>query len=455
MVDTNAFQTQDEMVPVSSLFARIAPADLIQILDMLPDAMVMVNLEGRITMANQQAVVLFGYPRQELLGQSLELLLPERFREAHLTYRSHYTAAPRSRPMGVGLPLFGRHQDGTEIPVDISLRPLQLDDGLQVIAAIRDVTQQRRIERERAQQAQHLRLQGELIHRAHDAILVCDPISRILLWNSGAERLYGWTAQEALGRITHTLLKTRFPVPRATLEEQLEREGIWEGELTHTCRDGHTVLVESRQVLVRDQQGRPEAILEINRDVTERRYREQVAQATYAETAAHLTFLQQLLDALPSGIYLVTGTDARLLLANQAAHQLWGARWQEGQPMREFLAQNQVNVTDLQGDPLALETLATLRALQRGERVLYYQEIIHRADGSTRPVLVNAVPLHVRPHFSRLDLSGDQQESATAATTEPLALVVHQDVTVLKESDDLKDEFIGIAAHELRTPLAV
>jgi PAS domain S-box-containing protein len=322
-----------------------------------------------------------------------------------------------------------------------------LDGRSHVVAAVRDVTEKQRLERERTQQVQYIRLQSELIDQAHDAILLRDPVNRVLLWNRGAEHLYGWTAQEALGRVTHTLLKTRFPVSLSILEAQLEREGMWEGELTHTCHNSKTVIVESRQVLVRDEKGQPTAILEINRDVTERRRMEQANQVAHATTIARLQFFQQILDALPIGVCLTYGPDARLLLANQSAGGVWRAGWQADQPMLTFLAANHIEITDDKGQPLLPEHFATLRALRRGETVLYQQEIIHYADGGSLPVLVNAIPLTTRvaPALTEHPLSADTS----------LALTIYQNVTTLKEAEYLKDEFIGIAAHELRTPLAV
>ncbi|MBV9256396.1 MAG: PAS domain S-box protein, partial [Ktedonobacteraceae bacterium] len=329
--------------------------------------------------------------------------------------------------------------------------PLLLDDTPHVLGAIRDVTQQRLAERERLLQVQHIRLQSELINQAHDAILVRDPIGRVLSWNRGAEHLYGWTEQEALGRVAPTLLKTHASISHATLDTVLEHEGQWEGELTHTRRDGSTVIVESRQILMRDEAGQPHAILEINRDITERHRKAQAEQIAHAETIERLAFLQQVLDALPSSVYLVHGSDARLLLANRAASSFWGAQWQMDQPIQEFLAQNGIELMDAQGRPLSLDQLATLRAVQKGETVVQYQETIRHRDGSNLPVLVNALLL------TPSQLWNDPQRSTgqLLPATEPVALVIHQDVTALKEAEYLKDEFVGIAAHELRTPLAV
>jgi PAS domain S-box-containing protein len=110
----------------------------------------------------------------------------------------------------------------------------------------------------------------QLMELAHDAVIVRDPENRIQFWNRGAERLDGWTAQQARGQVVHVLLPTRFPSSREAVAASLAEAGQWEGLLRHTSRDGKEVIVESRRVLVRGAAGEPEAILEINRDVTER-----------------------------------------------------------------------------------------------------------------------------------------------------------------------------------------
>jgi PAS domain S-box-containing protein len=157
------------------------------------------------------------------------------------------------------------------------------------------VVQRERLLRERAEgQAEQQRLRAEqqrlleLVDLAHAAIILRDAAGVILTWNQGATRLYGWTEQQALGQITHSLLVTYAPLSLAALNATLEHAGQWEGLLTHTHKDGQPVIVESRQVLMRADDGTPGIILEINRDVTEREQLQR--QQTAAE--AHILALQ-------------------------------------------------------------------------------------------------------------------------------------------------------------------
>ena len=123
--------------------------------------------------------------------------------------------------------------------------------------------------------SRRLREQAELLDLAHDSIFVHDMDGRITFWNRGAEKTYGWTRQEALGKIGHTLLRTRFPGPLAKLTGKLLRSGHWEGELVHTTRDGRRITVASRWALRRDAAGEPVAILEIDNDITQRKAAEE------------------------------------------------------------------------------------------------------------------------------------------------------------------------------------
>jgi PAS domain S-box-containing protein len=123
-------------------------------------------------------------------------------------------------------------------------------------------------------QAREYQRQAQLLDLVHDAIIVKDAQSRITFWNQGAAERYGWSKQEALGKVTHDLLRTEFPEPLEEILEQLRRKRFWEGELVHTCRGGERVVVASRWVWTADNAHETGTVLEINNDITARKQAE-------------------------------------------------------------------------------------------------------------------------------------------------------------------------------------
>ncbi|GCE22869.1 GAF domain-containing sensor histidine kinase [Dictyobacter kobayashii] len=170
----------------------------------------------------------------------------------------------------------------------------------------------------------------------------------------------------------------------------------------------------------------------------------------HQELEAHTAALQMILDEMPGSVYLVHGPEARLVLVNRAGASLWRGSWQPEQPMKEFLQQSQIMIFDDNGVPIPSEQLATMRAVTQGETTRQQQEKLRYPDGSYLPMIVSTSIIDVSQW-----LSPAMRSVLSMKEREPLVVVVHQDVTALMEAERLKDEFIGIAAHELRAPLAV
>jgi PAS domain S-box-containing protein len=139
------------------------------------------------------------------------------------------------------------------------------------VLTLTNIDHQKRQAIEQKQAMDELRRQSELLHLAHDSIIVRDLNSVILFWNRGAEETYGWSAVEACGNVSHQFLKTEFPEPFDQMHEKLFDSGSWEGELVHRTRTGKRIIVASRQVIQHDQNGRTVGILEINNDITLRK----------------------------------------------------------------------------------------------------------------------------------------------------------------------------------------
>ncbi len=182
--------------------ARLVEAKFSDLLESMPDGIVMINATGHIVFANTHAGRLFGYPADELRGKAVEALLPLRFRNAHLAHRSKYFAQPRPRAMGAGLELFGVRKDETEFPLEISLSPLRMDEATLVMSTVRDIS-----DRKRADQ----KFRG-LLEAAPDAIVIVNRRGEIVLVNSQTQKLFGYGREELVGGNMELLLPERYRV---------------------------------------------------------------------------------------------------------------------------------------------------------------------------------------------------------------------------------------------------
>ena len=233
------------------------------------DAIVAKSLNGIITDWNQGAEHIFGYKPKEIIGKSILTLIPN-------DRQSEEQEILRKVRSGESLDHYEtvrRRKDGRLIDVSLTISPIKGPSGeiIGVSKIARDITGQKQVERRLAEQARLLDLSNE-------AILVRDRLDHIVYWNHGAEELYHYSAEEALGKVSHKLLQTKHSEPREQIYKKLERDGRWSGELVHRRKDGDQIIVVSHWALDRDKFGRRGNILETNTDITRRKRAETALQ---------------------------------------------------------------------------------------------------------------------------------------------------------------------------------
>ncbi len=240
-----------------------------------PSGMVMVDRNGVIVLVNREIERLFGYAREELIGRSIDILVPERLRSGHPGYRTDFFGAPRARAMGAGRELFGVRKDGVEVPVEIGLNPIETEEGLFVLSSIVDVSARRKAHAALLESEERFRLIVESIQDY--SIIMLDPQGLVVSWNDGAARIKGYAADVAIGR--HFSLF--FPEEPGTVElcqqmlETAASVGRCERETFEVRQDGTRFLANVLLQALRDESQQLRGFVKITRDVTERQHLEE------------------------------------------------------------------------------------------------------------------------------------------------------------------------------------
>ena len=278
----------------------------VSILEAIPDAVVAVNRQGVILQVNSQTESMFSYTREELIGQNIEMLVPERQRGDHHRHRDEYHSQPKIRRMGSGLDLYGRKRDGSEFPVEISLSPVSTNgsgsEGMVVLSVIRDISDRKRIENElrKANEELDRRKSRELrdsqnrmaliIDSSQDGIIGKTLDGVITHWNKGAEQMYGYTPQEIIGRNITTLCPKDRVAEIAEILAKIRRgERVEYFESMRVTKDGRKLNVSIAVSPIHDQEGNVVGASTIARNITaQKKIEDQLRQSQKMEAVGRL-----------------------------------------------------------------------------------------------------------------------------------------------------------------------
>jgi PAS domain S-box-containing protein len=296
---------------------RRAESRVRQLMESAPDAMVAVGRDGRIVQVNPQTERTFGYQSDELIGELVEMLVPERFRGAHPGCQAGYFGDASERPIGGVRSLYGRRRDGSEFPAEISLSSVETEDGALAAVTIRDDTRRRL---------------AAIVQSSEDAIITKDLHGTIASWNAGAQRLYGYTEAEVHGQPISILVpvgrEDEIPGILATIAAG---EAIRDFDTVRVRKDRSLVDVSLAISVVRDRSGHVIGASTIARDITERKRAE-------AELARARSDIDQFF-AVSGDMMGITDAEGRFVRVNPAFERTLGFSPQElmARPFTEFL----------------------------------------------------------------------------------------------------------------------
>ncbi len=300
-----------------------------------PTALVLTDAQGRIVLVNTGAENLFGYHREELLGQEIEVLLPARFRKAHPTFRAAYAHDAEMRPRGKSRDLYARRRDGSEVPVEIGLNPIEAGSEPLVLSTIIDISERKRTDDQlRASLKEVSDLKAALDE--HAIVAITDPQGRITFVNDKFCAISQYSREELLGQ-DHRIINSGFHPTEfiRDLWATIAHGRVWHGEIKNRAKDGSFYWVDTTIVPFLDAAGKPRQYVAVRADITERKAAEKnlrtlnaelerrVAERTAqletanAELRLHRAELEGLFKSLP-GLYLVLTPDLTIVAASDA-----------------------------------------------------------------------------------------------------------------------------------------
>jgi formate hydrogenlyase transcriptional activator len=376
-------------------WAKFARSALDNLFTVSPNAIFVTDDQGVIRAANPRATQLFGYSNADMMGQPIEMLVPERFRGRHPEHREKFNAHPRTRQMGAAMNLFGLRKDGTEFPVDILLRPMQTPGGTQVLSFVRDNTEQH--ESQAALRRSDLQLRSILNAVQDYGIYLLDVEGHVMTWNPGAERIKGYSGDEVLG-----LHFSRFFIDEDTqrgrpaeLLRLAAQRGRIEEEGWRVRKDGSRFWADVIITAIRDDAGQLTGFAKVTRDFTDRKRAEETVMLQLSMALMANMDVNRLLGAISASISEVVPHDcATLGLYDRATKrmmvQFLGTGEQvkqrgdigvelEGSPAEEvFRTREPVIIEHLKGSHFAPDSIAHLIALGMGTACCV--PLIHRGD---------------------------------------------------------------------------